>query len=93
MVKGSETWTIVIYDIESDRTRVRVANICKDYGLEHIQYSAFRGPLNSTKRNELFTRLADQLGKQPGRILVVPVCEADVELTREIDNTLSTFPD
>ena len=37
---------VLIYDIENDRLRTRVAGICLDYGLERIQFSAFFGKLN-----------------------------------------------
>jgi CRISPR-associated protein Cas2 len=75
-----------VYDIEDDRVRLRVAGICKDFGLSHIQYSAFCGPLDATRRSELFARLADTLGTQRGRIVVIPVCERDVRAQRMVIN-------
>jgi CRISPR-associated protein Cas2 len=86
VVRGQEVLTFVIYDIEDDRVRGRVSNACKDYGLDHIQYSAFRGPLDSARRSELFARLSDLLGKDRGKILVLPVCEKDVRAKREVIN-------
>lgn len=83
-MRGQEILTIVIYDVEDDRIRLRIAQACKDYGLEHIQYSAFRGPLTGTLRSELFTRLKDTLADRPGRILVVPLCDKDVQACREV---------
>jgi CRISPR-associated protein Cas2 len=82
MVRGRELLTFVVYDIQEDRTRVRIADVCKDYGLDHIQYSAFCGLLDSTRRTEMFTRLVSTLGDGVGRILVLPVCEKDVEARR-----------
>ncbi|HHY34164.1 MAG TPA: CRISPR-associated endonuclease Cas2 [Firmicutes bacterium] len=35
--------TLVIYDIVEEKVRRRIAEVCKDYGLERIQYSAFFG--------------------------------------------------
>jgi CRISPR-associated endonuclease Cas2 len=32
-----------MYDIENDRIRRKVAEDCKDSGLERVQYSVFRG--------------------------------------------------
>lgn len=69
----------MIYDVEDDRVRLRIAKACRDYGLDHIQYSAFRGPLTATLRKELFARLKDSLAERPGRVLVVPLCEKDAE--------------
>lgn len=86
MVRGQELLTFVVYDIESDRIRNRIANACKDYGLKRIQYSAFCGSLDASRRKELFARLSDTLGRRPGKILVLPVCEKDAEARRAIVN-------
>jgi len=86
VVRGQELLTFVIYDIVEDLVRGRVANACKDYGLARIQYSAFCGSLDVTRRNELATRLADTLGTEIGKILVLPVCERDVRAKRELVN-------
>jgi len=85
-VSSQELLTFVVYDIPDDGTRVRIASVCKDYGLTHFQYSAFCGPLDANHRGELFARLSDTLGGEPGRIIVVPVCEKDVRLRRVIIN-------
>lgn len=52
-----ELQTLVIYDVEDDWARTRVAEACKDFGLERIQYSCFRGKLSQNKREELYERL------------------------------------
>ncbi len=81
-----ELRTLVIYDVEDDRVRARVAAACRDYGLDHVQYSAFSGPLSATLRSELCRRLQDVLGRAAGRILVVPICERDAAAVREMVN-------
>ncbi len=86
MVRGQERLTLVVYDIPDDRTRLRIANVCKDFGLKRIQYSAFCGQLGSTHRAEMFARLADTLGNEPGKLLVLPVCEKDVAMRRMVEN-------
>jgi CRISPR-associated protein Cas2 len=78
--KGSpEVSLILIYDIEDDRLRTRTAEICFDYGLERIQFSAFFGKLNRNRRQELSLRLQRELGKESGRIRIIPVCEQDLK--------------
>jgi len=78
--KGSpEVSLILIYDIEDDRLRSRIAEICFDYGLERIQFSAFFGKLNRNRRQELSLRVQRELGKESGRIRIVPVCEQDLK--------------
>lgn len=84
--------TLVIYDIEDDRVRLRISEICKDYGLERIQYSAFVGNLNKNKREELFLKLSKTIGNQVAKIIIQPLCEKDVRDQKIIVNekTIST---
>lgn len=77
-----ESTTLVIYDCENDRVRLRVSETCLDYGLTRIQFSAFMGRLSRTMREELFLKLCAQLDGSPARILMQPVCEGD-ERTRK----------
>ena len=92
-MRGQELLTFVIYDIEDDRTRGRVANACKDYGLERIQYSAFCGLLDATRRGQLAARLNDTLGRDAGKILLLAVCEKDARAKREFINQAAPVGD
>ena len=77
--RGSpEVSLILIYDIESDRLRTRASDICLDYGLERIQYSAFFGKLNRNRRQELAMKLQNEMGKAAARIRIIPVCADDL---------------
>ena len=75
---------MVIYDITSDRIRLKIADVCKDHGLDHIQYSVFSGPLDATRRNEMFARLGDTLGTSEGKVMMLQMCEKDASAKREI---------
>src|SRR5437667_3590233 len=76
--KGSpEVSLVLIYDIEDDRLRARIADGCLDYGLERIQFSAFFGKLNRNRRQELALRVQNELGGENGRVRIIPVCEQD----------------
>jgi CRISPR-associated protein Cas2 len=78
--KGSpEVSMVLIYDIEDDRLRTRASEICLDYGLERIQFSAFFGKLNRNRRQELALRLQSEVGQQSARIRIIPVCEEDLK--------------
>jgi CRISPR-associated protein Cas2 len=81
-----EVSTYVLYDIPDDGVRTKIAEVCKDYGLERIQFSAFCGPLSRNKREELFLRLGDTLGDRTGKILLQPVCQKDVAVSLRIEN-------
>lgn len=81
-----EVATYVLYDIPDDATRTKIAEVCKDYGLERIQFSAFSGTLTRNMREELFLRLRDTLGERAGKILLQPVCEKDIRLGLRVEN-------
>ncbi len=76
-----ELRTLVIYDIENDRIRLRISETCLDYGLARIQFSAFLGKLNRNKREELFFKLSSILDDNAGKILLQPICHKDVKDT------------
>ncbi|MGB9714977.1 MAG: CRISPR-associated endonuclease Cas2 [Thermodesulfovibrionales bacterium] len=67
----------VFYDIEINRIRNKIADICLDFGLERIQFSGFSGKLGQNKREELFLKLKNVIKKGSGKILILPVCEKD----------------
>lgn len=68
---------LVVYDVSHDRTRTKIADMCLDYGLDRIQYSAFLGTLVRTLQEELMSRIARQLGKRAGNVQLFAICEKD----------------
>ena len=75
---------LLIYDIASDKIRTKVADICLDYGLERIQYSAFLGELNHNRQGEILQKIKRKMGKNEGNVQLFPVCEKDLRLRREV---------
>lgn len=75
--------TLVIYDISDDEIRLKVSEVCKNFGLSRIQKSAFIGYLNSLRRKELSIALKKALGENEGNIQIFVICNADLAL-REI---------
>lgn len=82
---GGELKTLVIYDIEEDMIRTKIFEACKDYGLAHIQYSAFFGELNHNRREELTQRIKRTLGRRNGNIFICPICDKDLKLLTVIN--------
>ena len=70
---------MLIYDIENDRLRTRIADVCLNYGLERIQFSAFFGKLNRNKRQELALKIRKEIGKASARVRIFPICEDDLK--------------
>jgi len=67
--------TLLIYDIPDDRARTKVADVCLDYGLQRIQYSAFMGQLSRTHQEELLLKIKKKLGRKPGNVQLFPLDE------------------
>ncbi len=76
--------SLVIYDIPDDKLRAKVADICLDYGLERIQFSAFLGEMNHNRREELLLKVRRQIGQKEADVQIFPVCEKDLRLRREV---------
>jgi CRISPR-associated protein Cas2 len=74
-----EVSVVLIYDIENDKLRTRASEICLNYGLERIQFSAFFGRLNRNRRQELALALQSEMGDESARIRIIPVCEDDLK--------------
>ncbi len=74
---------IVIYDIVEDKIRNKIADICLDFGLQRIQYSAFFGELTHNQKETLFKKIKRIIGDNEGNIQIFPVCEKDLALRLE----------
>ena len=77
---------LVVYDISHDRTRGKVADICLDYGLDRMQYSAFLGSLTRTHQEELMLKIGRQLGKREGNVQLFAICAKDWAQRQSIEN-------
>lgn len=81
---------LVIYDITPDDARLRIANICKDFGLVRIQKSAFLGVLSSEKRKEMKMRLERAMKDVKGNVQIFQIPEPYAEM-REIIGEVSEY--
>lgn len=80
-----ELQTLIIYDIENDKIRTKISEVCKDYGLERIQFSAFWGKMSRNRREEIALKFKKILPEdENGKILIVPICEKDFQSRQEI---------
>ena len=76
--------TLLVYDIPDDRVRARVANVCQDYGLRRIQYSAFLGELTINHQDELLLKLRRTVGRFACNIQLFPIGERELRMRRII---------
>ena len=70
---------MLIYDIEDDAIRTRTSEICLNYGLERIQFSAFFGKLNRNRRQELALRIELEVEGESARVRIYPIGEDDLK--------------
>ncbi|HDN80365.1 MAG TPA: CRISPR-associated endonuclease Cas2 [Chloroflexi bacterium] len=75
---------LLVYDIPDDRLRTKIADICLDYGLERIQYSAFFGELSRNRQEEIMQKIRRKMGDKEGVVHLFPICERDLRLRKEI---------
>jgi CRISPR-associated protein Cas2 len=76
--------SIIIYDIPSDKLRNRIADICQDYGLKRIQFSAFLGEINHNRREELLQKIKREIGKKQANVQLFPICDKDMRLRKTL---------
>lgn len=81
--RPGEVLVYVFYDIQEDRIRNKAAKVCKDFGLERIQFSGFVGYLSRNRREEIGIKLRDTISKKTGKILIQPVCDKDFKEYKE----------
>ncbi len=82
---------LLIYDIPDNRIRAKVADMCMDYGMNRIQYSAFVGDLQRTHQQELVKRAVARLGKKPGKVYLY--CIGQNEWQQRLEHVREATPE
>jgi CRISPR-associated protein Cas2 len=84
--------TFVIYDVEDDRVRTKIADACQDYGLMRIQFSTFFGELSRNRQEELQQRIGRLIGKTAAYVVLLPICHHDMDAMLEVGAPLCRLP-
>lgn len=71
----------VLYDIEQDRARSRVAKCCKQAGLYRVQYSAFLGSLDGQQRDVLRLQLEELIEPETDKVYIFPMSRDELRDT------------
>ena len=74
--------SLIIYDIASDKLRSKIADVCQDYGLDRIQFSAFLGEINHNRREEWLQKIKREIGRKQANVQLFPICDKDVRLRK-----------
>ena len=73
------TW--VLYDIENDRARNRVARFCRQAGLHRVQLSCFLGTLDAPELDTLQLRLEAEINPDVDKVYIFPMSRAELRST------------
>lgn len=74
----------MVYDISNDKVRLKVAKICKNYGLYRVQKSAFLGDINKNQKDELLLQCKEIVNRETDSLYVFPMCDEDFKKVRMI---------
>ena len=73
------TW--VLYDIENDRARNRVAQRCKQAGLYRVQWSVFLGEITDHRKDELELQIAELIDEAQDKVYIFPMSRQELRHT------------
>lgn len=62
----------IVYDIVDDNIRTRIAKICKQYGLQRVQYSVFLGRLEMNRFDEIGEKMRDLIDEEEDSVYIFP---------------------
>ena len=63
----------VIYDIENDRARTRVAKYCKQAGLSRVQLSVFLGSIEADEKDTLQLKIEEEIDEEKDKVYIFPM--------------------
>ncbi len=71
----------VLYDIQDDKARNRVAKACKQAGLYRVQYSVFLGTLNANQKDSLELICEELIDPDLDRVYLFPMNKQELQET------------
>lgn len=71
------TW--LLYDIESDKARSKVAKYCKQAGLYRVQYSVFLGTLTANERDGLELQIEQEINPDKDKVYIFPMSKSNLK--------------
>ncbi|MBV6440414.1 MAG: CRISPR-associated endoribonuclease Cas2 [Saprospiraceae bacterium] len=71
----------VLYDIQNDRARDRVAKICKRAGLYRVQYSCFLGTLDEHELDTLELQVEPEINPDEDKVYIFPMSRSELKAT------------
>jgi CRISPR-associated protein Cas2 len=71
----------VLYDIEDDKSRSKVAWCCKQAGLHRVQLSCFLGSLDAHELDVLELLIIPEINPETDKVYMFPMSKAELKAT------------
>ena len=71
----------LIYDIQKNKPRTRVAKICKLSGLYRVQKSVFLGSLDENERDTLHLQVKELIDEETDSVYIFPMSKNELRQT------------
>lgn len=73
------TW--VMYDIQNDKARTKVAKYCKQAGLYRVQLSVFLGSVNANEKDTLALQIEAAINEDIDKVYIFPMSKDELQRT------------
>ncbi len=71
----------VLYDIEENKIRNKVAKLCKQAGLYRVQFSVFLGTLEDNEKDTLELQITDIINQEKDSVYIFPMSKNELQQT------------
>lgn len=71
----------VMYDIEIDKSRTKVAKLCKQAGLYRVQFSVFLGTLDANQKDALQLQIEGLIDEETDSVYIFPMSKSELQAT------------
>ncbi len=71
----------VMYDIEDDKVRTKVAKLCKQAGLYRVQFSVFLGSVDTNQKDTLELQIREQIDEEKDSVYIFPMSKNELQAT------------
>ena len=71
----------VMYDIEIDKSRSKVAKLCKQAGLYRVQFSVFLGTIDANQKDTLQLQIEGLINEETDSVYIFPMSKSELQAT------------
>ena len=71
----------VMYDIQEDKARTKIAKACQQSGLYRVQYSVFLGSIEADRKDTLQLRIEELMDEEVDSVYIFPMSKDELKST------------